>query len=563
MSIITRFATVDPFFQVHDWDFRMGRPVANAAFGRALLTHGTFDEYRFFLPDNQYRLAFMEHLEKIFPDPKIRTRVTVSTQVELNKVLRDVDFDVFHQGDFTYFMPHLSSLRQWPGTRPFPISGITHSLDGPIMQTRFMQLAISNLKPEDSIICTSSTARELVINKFYEIIGLMNEATGGNLKIPEIKTPIIPLGIEDDLYTGPISAPERKEARNFLNIPHYSIVALSVGRISRNTKSDWSPTLELISRMKINGELDNFILIIAGGGDLKEHTELQNLINRLELNETVLIFLNFPAEVKKILYQVADFYLSLADNYQETFGINIIEAMAAGLPVIASDFDGHRDSVDNGKTGFLVSTTSSIRLPSFLDFGMHILDVDLTRHYLSQMIAIDLDELHGAISLLFRNEDLRNSMGEKGRLKAERYRWKSIIMKYENVWLESSQSIRRQSATTTLEAPTGPSELLSGFGMLSYAHYNSAILGDNTRLGITPIGYNLLKSDDLIIRHETLDPVFSKTLERSILINLSIGILKVSELYGRLVREPNLTIGDLHFHILWLMKHGAIKLNKD
>ena len=43
------------------------------------------------------------------------------------------------------------------------------------------------------------------------------------------------------------------------------------------------------------------------------------------------------------------------DNLQETFGISIIEAMAAGTAaVVASDFSGYRDLVLHGKTGLLI-----------------------------------------------------------------------------------------------------------------------------------------------------------------------------------------------------------------
>ena len=46
-----------------------------------------------------------------------------------------------------------------------------------------------------------------------------------------------------------------------------------------------------------------------------------------------------------------------ADNIQETFGLVVIEAMACGLPVVASDWDGYRDLVEDGVTGLLVPTT--------------------------------------------------------------------------------------------------------------------------------------------------------------------------------------------------------------
>ena len=56
------------------------------------------------------------------------------------------------------------------------------------------------------------------------------------------------------------------------------------------------------------------------------------------------------------LWHAADIFISLSDNVQETFGITPVEAMAAGLPVIATDWDGYRDTVRHGRDGFLIPT---------------------------------------------------------------------------------------------------------------------------------------------------------------------------------------------------------------
>ena len=52
----------------------------------------------------------------------------------------------------------------------------------------------------------------------------------------------------------------------------------------------------------------------------------------------------------------ADLFLSLVDNPQETFGLAPVEAMAAGLPVVVSDWDGYRATVSDGVEGFRVPT---------------------------------------------------------------------------------------------------------------------------------------------------------------------------------------------------------------
>src|SRR6202012_5551691 len=56
------------------------------------------------------------------------------------------------------------------------------------------------------------------------------------------------------------------------------------------------------------------------------------------------------------LWAGADVFVSLVDNIQETFGITPVEAMAAGLPVVVSDWDGYRSTVRDGVEGFLIPT---------------------------------------------------------------------------------------------------------------------------------------------------------------------------------------------------------------
>ena len=58
-------------------------------------------------------------------------------------------------------------------------------------------------------------------------------------------------------------------------------------------------------------------------------------------------------DIKRKALIACDLVLSLVDNIQETFGLSIAEAMAAGRPVVASDWDGYRDLIRNGIDGYL------------------------------------------------------------------------------------------------------------------------------------------------------------------------------------------------------------------
>lgn len=56
------------------------------------------------------------------------------------------------------------------------------------------------------------------------------------------------------------------------------------------------------------------------------------------------------------IWHAADIFTSPADNIQETFGLTLVQAMACGLPVVASDWNGYRDIIADGETGYLIPT---------------------------------------------------------------------------------------------------------------------------------------------------------------------------------------------------------------
>jgi phosphatidyl-myo-inositol alpha-mannosyltransferase len=89
----------------------------------------------------------------------------------------------------------------------------------------------------------------------------------------------------------------------------------------------------------------------------------------------------------------------------ESFGIVLLEAMASGLPVVASDIPGYRTVVANGEEGFLTKP------------GDH-------------------EAIARAILLLLNDAKHREEMGAKGRQKALRYSWASVAEQTEHYYFE-------------------------------------------------------------------------------------------------------------------------------
>ncbi len=91
-------------------------------------------------------------------------------------------------------------------------------------------------------------------------------------------------------------------------------------------------------------------LVFVGSGSYKDTLKL--LVHRLKLADRVYFFENITDQELKEVYQTSDIFLTLPQH--ETFGISTTEAMAYGLPVIATRVGELSRIITHGKTGFLL-----------------------------------------------------------------------------------------------------------------------------------------------------------------------------------------------------------------
>ena len=90
-------------------------------------------------------------------------------------------------------------------------------------------------------------------------------------------------------------------------------------------------------------------LLLVGDGERRQ--ELEKISIQLGLNPKK-IFLGSRLDIPFLLANADIFALSTTEN--EGIGIVLIEAMAAGLPIIATDVPACREVLDNGKAGILI-----------------------------------------------------------------------------------------------------------------------------------------------------------------------------------------------------------------
>ena len=164
----------------------------------------------------------------------------------------------------------------------------------------------------------------------------------------------------------------------------------------------------------------------------------------------------------------ADIFVSFADNVQESFGLTPIEAMAAGLPVVVSDWNGYRDSVRDGVDGFRIPT---IMPPPGMGEGLAFIyaagyaPYDTMVGGAAQITAVHLSAAANALVKLIEDPELRRRMGAAGRKRArETYDWPVIVRAYQRLWNELADGpfLRARGST----ARQGPRDTPAGDGSI-------------------------------------------------------------------------------------------------
>lgn len=174
-----------------------------------------------------------------------------------------------------------------------------------------------------------------------ELITINQEDYNRSKKFKKTNAVYVP-GVGIDLEEIRSTKIDRDRKREELGIPKESFLMTSVGELSKRKNH------EVVIRAL--GQVNNSDIhyIICGQGDLEE--ELKELTVSLNLEDQV-HFLGFRRDIIEI-NMASDLFVF--PSYQEGLPVALMEAMAAGLAVVASDIRGNEDLIDqNG--GFLIS----------------------------------------------------------------------------------------------------------------------------------------------------------------------------------------------------------------
>lgn len=345
--------------------------------------------------------------------------------------------------------------RRTIGSRHYALTGLTHTTATGRVMRLISDLLIAPVQDYDALVCTSSAVRGAVETQLSMMREYLAETYGPRTR-PEVQRVTIPLGVNvDDFQTSPA---DRRRWRDQLGIPDDAIVVLYVGRFQ--AKAKMNPALMAMALERAARRTDKEIWWVNSGWLEPAGTEdvFHGETARLCPTVRYVHIDGRPADVRFSIWSVADLFISFSDNIQETFGLTPIEAMAAGLPCVVTDWDGYKDTVRDGLDGFRIPTIAP--RPNFggdlaYYFDNQWLTYDNYVGAVAQYVAVDLAQAEAALLRLFDDADLRRTLGAQARRRArDVFDWAAIIPQYQALWGE--QDARRRAARPDPAPRTNP-----------------------------------------------------------------------------------------------------------
>jgi D-inositol-3-phosphate glycosyltransferase len=222
----------------------------------------------------------------------------------------------------------------------------------------------------DRVICATEAERALIRQLYRADAG---------------KVSVIPLGVDLDRFR----PADQVAARHALGLNGERII-LFVGRLEPLKGID----ILINAAASLESDVDCSVLIV--GGDETSKTQvarLRYLARQRGIEERIAFVGAVDHEMLPLYYNAAD--VCVVPSHYESFGLVAVEAMASGVPVVASRVGGLMGTVKDGETGYLIPWLCP-------------------------------EPFAERIELLLDNEPLRRNLGGAAREAVARYRWENV-----------------------------------------------------------------------------------------------------------------------------------------
>lgn len=287
---------------------------------------------------------------------------------EMRQIVADFQPDIIH----AHYAAGFGLWGALSGVRPFVVSGwgtdIVTTARAPLSGAPVRWA----LQQADSVLVTSQFLKDVVATMSLRL---------------KTEPRVIPFGIDIAALQEKTFSKRKDNRVRILFFKHH--------------KSIYGPRELLRAFASIAERFPNATLTMAGKGPLTD--ELQTLSAELGIQHRV-TFPGFIDNKHALSYIAGHDIMVMPSLVAEGFGVAALEALAVGVPVIASNSGAVNEIVDDNQSGLLIDPANT-------------------------------DQLSGALARLIEDSDLRKRFGEYGKQRvAERYNWKNNLAEMETVY---------------------------------------------------------------------------------------------------------------------------------
>lgn len=373
--------------------------------------------------------------------------------------------------------------RRTVGDRAYSLLGLVHTLAPPAIRQIIAMASVAPTHPWDAIICTSPSVRDGLTSMFDAWGGYLAERTGGTAP-PRPTLPIVPLGVDGPRFAGLADRPQARAAvRARLGLSEADVLVIWVGRLSFYEKAFPQAMFQAVRRAA-EATAANVHFAMAGWFPHESDRQRYEAAAAQHAPGVGVHFLDGnDREATGELWAGGDVFISLVDNIQETFGITPLEAMAAGLPVVVSDWDGYRFTVRDGVEGFLIPTLGGPTGGHGHSMAQrHIMEAMSYQSYVgevAQYTAVHVGRAAEAIARLIASPDLRRRMGAAGRERVRTaFDW-PVVARQMRALADELDGVRRGASDPATRFAGDP---VRGDPFLDFAGFASRVLRLDTPL---------------------------------------------------------------------------------
>lgn len=369
------------------------------------------------------------------------------------------------------------------GARRYSLCGVVGDIAGHAAMEALAGVPAAPLHGWDALVCNSRVLRDAVrvlLERQAEYLAARFGAQ--RFELPQL--PLIPPGVD----CGAAQADEavRAAARLRFDIAPDDVVFLSFAAPLCRAGDHPQQMFCALERAAKGGRRVHLLLCVDDCGE-PETGALRAAAAQLCPSVRLALADGSADGERRAAWAAADVFAVLAEGLHDDGGALVLEAMAAGLPCVAGDWNGRRDIVRDGVDGCLIPTVmpgagAGLDLARRYDDGID--GYADYRAHISQVVALDGTLLAQACERLVGDSGLRRTLGANARERARReFDWSVVLGHWRALWRELDERRRADPALAPALPQTVP-DRLDPFALL--ATYPSMQIAPVTLVELAP-----------------------------------------------------------------------------